>query len=44
MMTIHMSYVAFLQNVKMYAMIGGIVAVITFFIVAAACGWNFSHC
>lgn len=35
---------ALLQNVKMYAMIGGIVALIIFFIVAAACGWNFSHC
>jgi hypothetical protein len=33
-----------LQNVKMWATLGGVAALIIFFIVAAACGWNFSKC
>jgi hypothetical protein len=32
------------QNVKMWAILGGIASLVIFFIVAAACGWTFSKC
>lgn len=32
------------QNVRMWFLMGGIVAAVVFLIVLAACGWNFKHC
>lgn len=32
------------QNVRMWFIVGGVVAVIVMFIVLLACGWNFRSC
>lgn len=32
------------QNVRMWFIMGGIIAAVVFLIVLAACGWNFKHC
>lgn len=32
------------QNVRMWFIMGGIVAAVVFLIVLSACGWNFKHC
>lgn len=32
------------KNVRMWFIMGGIVAAVVFLIVLAACGWNFKHC
>jgi hypothetical protein len=36
--------IPWLQNVRMWFIMGGIVAAVVFLIVLAACGWNFKHC
>eukprot|EP00775_Hariotina_reticulata_P008410 gene8410-8594_t len=32
------------QNVRMWFIMGGVVAALVFFVVLLACGWNFKHC
>jgi hypothetical protein len=33
-----------LQNVRMWFIMGGVVAALVLFVLLLACGWNFKHC